>query len=223
MKRAFDIAAATVMIVVLSPLMAVVAFVMRLNGPGPIIYRGWRVGRGGRPFRILKFRTMYQTVATGREITVSDDLRVTRLGRVLRTTKLDELPQLLNVLKGEMSLVGPRPEAPHYVAQYTPAQREVLAIRPGITGPSQVLFRHEERLLCGPDPEQLYLSMVMPAKLAIDLEYVRNHSLWGDMQILARTALAWVLPRQPAALPSPPEPQATTKEMSAFAGQQGAK
>jgi lipopolysaccharide/colanic/teichoic acid biosynthesis glycosyltransferase len=222
MKRAFDVCAAAVMFVAFSPLMALITCVMRLNGPGPIIYRGWRVGRDGRPFRILKFRTMSQA-APGREITISDDPRVTRLGRILRTTKMDELPQVLNVLKGEMSMVGPRPEAPYYVAQYTPAQREVLAVRPGITGPSQVLFRHEERLLRGPDPERLYLSRVMPAKLMIDLEYVHDHSLWGDMRILARTVAVWALPERPDALPVRPKPQAAAEGNGKPVSQQGVR
>jgi lipopolysaccharide/colanic/teichoic acid biosynthesis glycosyltransferase len=222
MKRAFDIVAAAALLVALSPLMVLIACVLRLSSPGPIIYRGWRIGRNGYPFRIIKFRTMTQA-ASGREITISNDPRVTKLGRLLRAAKLDELPQLLNVLTGEMSLVGPRPEAPHYVARYTPAQREVLAVRPGITGPSQVLFRHEERLLRGPDPEQLYLSRVMPAKLAIDLDYARTHTLLGDMRILARTLVACALPgRRPAALPAPPDPQAATRGLGEHASQQGA-
>jgi len=200
MKRAVDIAAATALLVVVAPVMALIACVVHLSGPGPVIYRGWRVGRDGHLFRILKFRTMSQA-ASGHEVTIHNDPRVTRLGRLLRATKLDELPQLLNVVKGDMSLVGPRPESPHYVAHYTPTQRTALRVRPGITGPSQVLYRHEEELLRGPDPEQLYLTTIMPAKLAIDVEYVRNHSVWGDVQILVRTVLTWILPRPPAARP----------------------
>lgn len=222
MKRVFDVATAVALLVALSPVIALVACVLRLNGPRPILYRGWRVGRDGRPFRILKFRTMSQAAAMGREITVSDDPRVTRLGRLLRTTKLDELPQLLNVLQGEMSMVGPRPEAPRYVEQYTSAQREVLTVRPGITGPAQVIFRHEERLLRGPDPEQVYLTNVMPAKLAIDLDYVRNHSLVGDIQILARTLVVWVLPGQRGALLLAPEPQAATHDLGELTSQREA-
>lgn len=214
MKRAFDIAAAGVLLIVLSPLIALIACLIRLSGPGPIIYSGWRVGRYGRPFRVLKFRTMTQ--AAGREITASDDPRVTRLGRRLRATKLDELPQLVNVLKGEMSLVGPRPEAPRFVALYTYAQREVLEVCPGITGPSQVLFRDEQRLLHGPDPEQVYLLQIMPMKLAIDLDYVRKHSLWGDLQILARTAIA-LFPGRSTSLTLPLEPRIATTGMDELA------
>jgi lipopolysaccharide/colanic/teichoic acid biosynthesis glycosyltransferase len=192
MKRALDIVVAALMLVVLAPALVVIACVVRLSGPGPVVYRGWRVGRGGRPFHILKFRTMAPSADKGSEITVNHDPRVTPMGRLLRATKLDELPQLINVLRGEMSLVGPRPESPHYVARYAPEQRAVLGVRPGITGPSQVLFRHEERLLFGPDPESYYLSAVMPAKLAVDLEYVQHHSLQRDLIILVHTLGALV-------------------------------
>lgn len=199
MKRALDVATAAVMLVVLAPVLVLTASVVRLSGPGPIFHRGWRVGRNGQPFRILKFRTMSPSAPAGGEITVDHDPRVTRVGRVLRATKVDELPQLINVLRGEMCLVGPRPESPRFVAHYAPEQRAVLSVRPGITGPSQIRFRAEERLLRGPDPEHYYLTTVMPAKLAMDLEYVRSHSLLGDLKILALTLFACVWPRQSAA------------------------
>lgn len=200
MKRIFDLTLAAMILVILSPVMAAVACTLRLSEPGPIIYRGLRVGRDGRLFDILKFRTMSPNAGAGHEITVKDDPRVTQLGRLLRVTKLDELPQLINVLRGEMSLVGPRPESPHYVAHYTAEQRAVLSVRPGITGPSQVLFCHEERILGGPNPEWYYLTVVMPAKLAIDLAYVRKHSLWRDLKLLASTCGAWVSPTDAARL-----------------------
>jgi lipopolysaccharide/colanic/teichoic acid biosynthesis glycosyltransferase len=135
-----------------------------------------------------------------REITVRNDPRVTPVGRVLRATKLDELPQLVNVLRGEMSLVGPRPESPRYVAHYTSHQRAVLAVRPGITGPAQIVYCHEERLLGGRDPELQYLTVVMPAKLALDLDYVRHHSLRRDVGIVVRTLFALI--RSPLPLPA---------------------
>lgn len=187
MKRVTDIVVAALAFAVLSPVLALVACLVRLSGPGPIVYCGWRVGRDGHPFRIFKFRTMVPSAGTGSEITVDHDSRITPVGQLLRASKLDELPQLINVLRGEMSLVGPRPESPHFVACYTPEQRAVLKVRPGITGPSQVLFHHEERLLRSPDPETQYLAFVMPAKLAIDLNYVQNHSLGRDLRIIART------------------------------------
>lgn len=186
MKRLFDVTVAAVLLVCLAPVMAIIAGIVRWSSPGPAIYRGSRVGRNGEPFRILKFRTMEVNRAPG-ELTVGDDPRVTRIGRLLRATKLDELPQLINVLNGEMSMVGPRPEAPHFVAYYTPEQRAVLDARPGITGPSQLRFRAEERLIVDPDPEQYYISVIMPAKLAIDLEYIRTRSLWSDIVLMART------------------------------------
>lgn len=208
-KRALDIGAAGLLLVVLSPPMALIAGALRLSGRGSVIYRSLRVGRGGQLYQMLKFRTMAPDRGAGPEITASGDPRVTRFGHVLRATKLDELPQLINVLKGEMSLVGPRPEVPRYVAHYTPEQRVVLSMRPGITGLSQVLFRHEERLLRRPDPERYYLDVVMPAKLAIDLEYVRHRSMRRDLWILARTLGAIV---RPAHVPTlPPALKAATK------------
>jgi lipopolysaccharide/colanic/teichoic acid biosynthesis glycosyltransferase len=204
-KRAVDVVVAALLLVALLPLFAVIAVGVWVGGPGAIIYRGPRVGRDGRSFHILKFRTMAPAPATGRALIVKDDPRVTRLGRLLRTTKLDELPQLINVLRGEMSLVGPRPEAPMYVEFYTPEERSVLSVRPGITGLSQVLFRHEEQLLGGSDPEHDYLTVVMPAKLKIDLAYVRRRSGWLDLQILALTLVALVRPVSPPALPLPDE------------------
>lgn len=211
MKRMIDLMMASLALVVLAPVFALIACILRFSGPGSVIYRGWRVGRDGRLFRMLKFRTMVPNAGRGREITVDRDPRVTRIGRLLRASKLDELPQLINILRGEMSLVGPRPESPHYVAHYTPEQRAVLTVRPGITGPSQIVFRREEQLLRAPDPERYYVTAVMPAKLAIDLDYVRTHSLWGDIKIIARTVQTIAWPPEPPALPAPSDqaPMAT--------------
>jgi lipopolysaccharide/colanic/teichoic acid biosynthesis glycosyltransferase len=196
---------AAALLVALLPLLVLIALGVWASQPGTVIYRGPRVGLGGRPFQILKFRTMALAPSSGasREVTIRDDPRVTRFGRLLRATKLDELPQLVNVLRGEMSLVGPRPESPHYVACYTPAQRAVLTVRPGITGLSQVFFRHEERLLGGPDPERYYVAVVMPAKLKIDLDYVRRRSFGLDCKILALTLVTLVRPVPTPALPLP--------------------
>jgi len=203
MKRAFDISVALTLVIVLFPLMTVIALAVRIGGSGPILYRGIRVGRRGAPFQMLKFRTMVPASKNSREITVHHDPRITRVGRVLRASKLDELPQLINVVHGDMSLVGPRPESPRYVAHYTEEQRVVLTVRPGITGPSQVLFRHEEHLLQVPVPELYYLTVIMPAKLAIDMEYVRSHTLWGDIKIIILTARSIVWPLEPPILPTP--------------------
>ena len=189
LKRIFDLAVSAVGLVVTSPIVLAAALAVKLESPGPAFYAGTRVGRGGRPFRILKLRTM-QARPGGPSVTAGDDPRITRVGRVLRRSKLDELPQLLNVLRGEMSLVGPRPEDPRYVAHYTPEQREVLGVRPGMTGPTVLAFIDEEELLRGGDAESVYLAEVMPGKLAIDLKYVRHASFGGDLMILGRTALA---------------------------------
>ena len=189
LKRIFDLAVSAVGLVVTSPIVLAAALAVKLESPGPAFYAGTRVGRGGRPFRILKLRTM-QAQPGGPSVTAGDDPRITRVGRVLRRSKLDELPQLLNVLRGEMSLVGPRPEDPRYVAHYTPEQREVLGVRPGMTGPTVLAFIDEEELLRGGDAESVYLAEVMPGKLAIDLKYVRHASFGGDLMILGRTALA---------------------------------
>lgn len=217
-KRLMDVLCATACLVVLCPLLAVVALAIWLDDRGPVIYRGQRVGRNGRPFFILKFRTMAAGAGQTRtsEITLRDDPRVTRVGRLLRVTKLDELPQLVNVVRGEMSLVGPRPEVPHYVAFYSAEQRAVLAVRPGITGPSQLRFRHEEALLDGHDPDWYYRSVLMPAKLALDLDYARHRSLGGDLKLVALTALAMLRPRQRAPIPTANEMAATTVTTTAL-------
>lgn len=172
-----------------SPIIAAAAIAVKLESGGPAFYGGLRAGKDGRVFRIHKVRTM-RTDGAGPAVTASDDPRITRVGRFLRRTKFDELPQLLNVLKGEMSLVGPRPEDPRYVALYTPEQRHVLSVRPGITGPAVLRFIDEEELLTGSDPETAYITTVMPQKLAADVEYVRHATFVGDLKILGQTVLA---------------------------------
>jgi lipopolysaccharide/colanic/teichoic acid biosynthesis glycosyltransferase len=188
MKRAFDVAVSAAALVLASPVILAAAVAVRLDSPGSAFYAGTRVGRDGRTFRILKLRTM-RPQDPGPAVTAGDDPRITSVGRVLRQTKIDELPQLLNVLKGDMSLVGPRPEDPKYVALYTPEQRGVLAVRPGITGPTVLDFIDEEELLRGGDPESVYVDKVMPLKLETDLRYVRTASFAGDLSILGRTVL----------------------------------
>ena len=186
MKRAFDVVVSALGIVVTSPVVLVAAIAVRLGSPGPPFYHGERVGQDGRTFRIHKLRTM-RPAATGPLVTAADDPRITGVGRFLRRTKLDELPQLFNVLKGDMSLVGPRPEDPKYVAMYTPEQRRVLAVRPGITGPAVLAFINEEDLLRGGEAESTYVTAVMQRKLAVDLDYIANASFGGDLRILATT------------------------------------
>jgi lipopolysaccharide/colanic/teichoic acid biosynthesis glycosyltransferase len=178
-------------LVVLSPLIGVLAAAIRLDSPGPILHRATRSGRGGRLFTLYKLRTMHvRREEHGPRITTHADRRVTRVGRLLRPTRLDELPNLWNVLRGDMSLVGPRPEDPHYVELYPDEDRAVLAARPGVTSLAALLYRDEERLLVGECWERVYVEQVMPAKLAIDRAYVERQSLWLDLKILAATALA---------------------------------
>jgi lipopolysaccharide/colanic/teichoic acid biosynthesis glycosyltransferase len=160
-----------------------------------VFFRQERIGEGGRPFRIWKFRSMRAMSAhDGRLITVAGDPRITPIGRRLRAGKLDELPQLLNVLAGEMTLVGPRPEVGRYVALYTPAQAQVLALRPGITDPASLAFIDEERRLAGAaEPERAYVEAIMPQKIALNLAYAAHASIWSDALVIARTVMRVLL------------------------------
>jgi lipopolysaccharide/colanic/teichoic acid biosynthesis glycosyltransferase len=185
LKRLFDIIVSAAALLVLSPLLLVLALIVRLTSPGPALYRATRVGRGGELFTLYKVRSMVADADKhGPAVTGSGDPRITPIGRVLRRTKLDELPQFFNVLRGDMSLVGPRPEDPRYVAHYTPTQREVLSVRPGITSPATLHYRHEEALVTS---EAHYIAEIMPAKLAIELGYIRQATLRSDIGILVRT------------------------------------
>lgn len=188
MKRLLDVVASAVGLVVTSPLLLVAAAAVRLESKGPVIFRQERVGRFGQPFEILKFRTM-RPGTLGAQVTTGDDPRITRSGRWLRSTKLDELPQLLNVLRGEMSLVGPRPEVPKYVAYWPEDSRHlVLSVRPGITDPASIIFRREaEELAAVDDPEQHYIDEILPRKVDLYCDYVRTRSIRGDLRLLAAT------------------------------------
>ncbi|HEX3110415.1 MAG TPA: sugar transferase [Thermoanaerobaculia bacterium] len=186
MKRAFDVAVSLLALVVLSPFLALIAIAVKITSSGPVFHRGERIGRGGAPFRILKFRTM-RINASGPGITRGGDERVTPLGRILRRSKLDELPQLVNVLRGEMSIVGPRPEAPEYVRLYTEEERRVLTVRPGLTSPASLRYRHEESLLGGDDWHDRYVNEIMRDKLRDDLTYIDTRTFLGDLRLIART------------------------------------
>ena len=189
-KRSLDVAVVLVGLLILTPLMAAIAVLIKLDSPGPVLHRGERVGLDGAHFGMLKFRSMVAGAAQmGPSITRGGDPRVTRIGRFLRRTKLDELPNLINVLKGEMSLVGPRPESPNWVARYTPEHWKTLSVRPGITGLAQARYRHEEELLAGADIESAYPA-IMEAKLALSLYYVEHRSLALDLRILWETVVA---------------------------------
>jgi lipopolysaccharide/colanic/teichoic acid biosynthesis glycosyltransferase len=185
-RRLTDIVLALVGLAVASPVMAAIAAAVRTRDGSPVIYRARRVGRHGREFDLYKFRTMVP--AGGSSVTVWADPRVTPLGRRLRRLKLDELPQLFNVLRGEMSIVGPRPEDPSYVALYTDEQRRVLSVKPGITGVAALAYADEESLLRGEDWEATYRLTIMPAKLQLELDYLDTRSAWTDARLILRTA-----------------------------------
>lgn len=190
-KRIFDVVVAGLGLLLLSPLLAIVALLVKFDSAGPVLYRGTRAGKGGTPFHIYKFRTMFADAAQrGAGITYNDDPRVTRMGRLLRLAKVDELPQLINVVRGDMSLVGPRPEDPRYLKYYTPAQCALLDVLPGITSPASITFRHEESLLRGAGWERTYTETVLPHKLELELAYLQRRTFWSDMDILLKTALA---------------------------------
>ncbi len=188
-KRAFDAGLAAVGLPILSPLLAIIALAVLFDSPGPVFYRGLRAGRYGKPFRIFKFRTMVMNAdKIGGPSSSADDPRITRVGRFLRRYKLDELPQLLNVLKGEMSLVGPRPEVLQYVAMFSTEEKAILSVPPGITDWAAIANSDEGARLAGsPDPEKTYLEKIRPEKIRLQLEYVRRRSFGTDMRILLET------------------------------------
>ena len=185
--RLFDVACAAAGLLLLSPVFAALAVVILCDDGAPVFFSQTRVGRRGRPFRIWKFRTM-RAGSQGRVITAAGDERVTRTGAVLRRLKLDELPQLFNVLKGDMSLVGPRPEVPEYVQFEAPIWQAVLQVRPGVTDLASLLYRDEEKLLgTSRDPNTLYRDLVLPAKLVLNLAYLRSRSFWRDLRLILLT------------------------------------
>jgi lipopolysaccharide/colanic/teichoic acid biosynthesis glycosyltransferase len=192
-KRLLDLVIAAVGLVVLSPVLLATGVMIRLTSHGPALHRARRIGRDGVPFELLKFRSMAVDAATsGPGITARGDARITAVGRVIRSTKLDELPQMVNVLRGDMSIVGPRPEDPRYVERYTDAQREILRWRPGLTSPASLTYRDEESVLAGAENLDAAYELVMADKIAIDLAYFRTQSLLGDLAMLAKTARAVV-------------------------------
>jgi len=188
-KRLYDIFFAFAGLLLLSPLFCLIALFVKLSDGGPVFFFQRRIGFAGRPFWIWKFRTMrVNAEKLGASITKGGDPRITRAGRLLRKTKLDELPQLWNVLKGEMSLVGPRPEVPQYVERFTISQRAVLQIKPGITDLATLAFRNEEELLkSARDVEDFYLNLCVPKKIELNLQYARRANLWEDTKIILQT------------------------------------
>lgn len=195
MKRCFDIVVSGVALLFLFPVLVMIAVAVRLDSFGPAFYKGIRVGRNDELFRIAKFRTMIVNAERlGGPSTASNDPRITRLGKFLRKHKLDELPQLINVFKGEMSLVGPRPEVPSEVLTYSAKERELLSVRPGITDWASLQFRDEGQILKGSsDPHQAYRDNIRPEKVRLGLQYIHQHSFATDLKILVDTAIVLIL------------------------------
>jgi len=189
--RVLDVVLSLLALTVLAPLLLVVAIIVKCSSPGPVLYRARRAGRYGKPFTLYKFRSMVAGAPNcGPRVTGSGDPRITPIGRVLRRTKLDELPQFFNTLTGDMSLVGPRPEDPALVETYSADERRLLTVKPGITSPATVLNRYEEDLLAGPDPELAYRREVLPMKLRLELEYLDRRTVAEDLRVLGHTVLA---------------------------------
>ena len=192
LKRAMDIVISGGALLVIWPVLLLIALAIKIDDPGPVFYRQVRVGRGCKTFRIFKFRTMVVDAdKKGLQITVGRDNRITRMGALLRKTKLDELAQLINVFVGEMSFVGPRPEVPRYVDMYTPYQRQVLLVRPGITDYASIAYRNENDLLEGAeDPERMYIDVIMPDKIELNMKYLREISPLADIRLILSTIVA---------------------------------
>jgi lipopolysaccharide/colanic/teichoic acid biosynthesis glycosyltransferase len=190
LHRIFDASCAGIGLLLLSPLLCVIAVAIRLEGGGPVFYTQSRMGKGFRPFRVCKFRSMVAGADRDGLLTATADPRLTRVGRWLRRYKLDELPQLFNVLKGEMQLVGARPEVARYVEMFRPEYATILRDRPGITDPATLAYRHEDRIFLSSGMEQQYLQAILPAKLKLSLDYQRRRSFLSDIGILLQTAMA---------------------------------
>lgn len=189
-KRVLDIIISFIVLLILSPIMIVAAMAVALGSKGPVFYFQRRVGRYGKEFSIFKFRTMVVNAdKIGSHVTVGEnDPRITKVGHILRTTRIDEFPQLLNILKGDMTLVGTRPEVPRYVAEYSDEMMATLLLAPGVTGAASIAYRYENDMLKGKeDPEKYYIETILPDKMAINLDYTRNLSFWGDIKLLLRT------------------------------------
>jgi lipopolysaccharide/colanic/teichoic acid biosynthesis glycosyltransferase len=191
LKRALDLTASGLGVLALSPLLAIAALAVRLDSHGPVFFLQQRVGRNFRPFWIYKFRTMVVDAdQRGGQLTAGADPRITRVGRFLRKTKIDELPQLFNVLRGDMSLVGPRPEVPKYVEMFRDQYAEVLSVRPGLTDPASVKYRDEAAILAASnDPERAYVEQILPDKIALARQYIRQASFLGDVGLVLKTLL----------------------------------
>ncbi len=199
LKRAFDIIATAGGLVIVAPVMIIIAILIKIDDGGPVFYRGLRVGRYGKLFRIFKFRTMVVNAEKiGRPPTADNDPMITKIGKFIRKYKLDELPQLINVLKGEMSLVGPRPQVQHYVNMFTEEEKAILSVRPGITDWASLWNPDQGAILAGsPDPQKTYMEKISPGKIALQLKYVRERSFWSDIKIILETLWTVVSRKKP--------------------------
>lgn len=197
LKRAFDLVASLLALIALSPVFLITAILIKLDSPGPVLYVAERIGKDGKPFKMYKFRTMVAKARRlGPGITYKADPRITRVGRFLRRAHIDEWLQFFNILRGDMSFVGPRPEAPTYVEYYTPQQREVLNARPGMTGPAQVQYmQNEAAMLDATTPDKVYLNEILPKKLELDLQYIQNQSFLLDLKLLIQTLFITLIER----------------------------
>ena len=191
-KRLFDVTCSFVALLILIPLFAIVAVLIKYDSPGPVFYRGVRVGRHGKTFRVFKFRTMRADAEkTGISSTAQDDQRITFVGSIVRKYKIDEIPQFLNILKGEMSFVGPRPQVKWATDLYTEEQKLILSVRPGLADSAFVAIPNEEEILKGSkDPDKEYMKKIHPEKTRLQIEYARNHSFWIDLKIIFKTIVA---------------------------------
>lgn len=189
LKRGFDFIASTIGFILISPALLIISILIKLTSEGPVLFKQKRVGRYGKEFNILKFRTMVVNAEKlGKQITVGNDSRITKIGAFLRKYKLDELPQLINVIKGDMSLIGPRPEVPKYVALYNENQRKVLDVRPGITDYASIEYRDENSILAKVNnPEEYYINVIMPHKIDLNMKYIEKNNILIDIDIIFKT------------------------------------
>lgn len=187
-KRIFDLFSSAICLLLFSPVLLFLAVWILVDSRGGVFYKQVRVGKNGEEFKLLKFRSMRPNSDKAGQLTIGNDNRITKVGRFIRRTKLDELPQLINIIKGEMSVVGPRPEVPKYVAMYTPEQRKVLQALPGLTDYASIQFIDEQTILgASPDPEKTYITEVMPQKLALNLQYINDRTFFLDIKLIFKT------------------------------------
>lgn len=195
-KRVFDVVVATLMLLVISPILAILAILIKVDSPGPVFYRQERVTTGNRTFRIFKFRTMVQNAdKLGSLVTVGNDARITRIGSKIRKCRLDELPQLLNIIKGDMSFVGTRPEVRKYVNSYTDEMMATLLMPAGVTSLASITYKDEDEIMeehtsKGASPDEAYVKYVLPAKMKYNLDYLKSFSFWGDIKLMFRTVIS---------------------------------